>query len=363
MQNQHCTSGNVMPLCVFAKLFPRHITKDGKSTRLHPYDTRLTAYNGSNIPQFGTLDTAIEWTPKGHQSSKHLQTRWYVADSPGPAILGFPTSSKLGIVQLNCTVKLTSRHDPHSPPKKLTTECAKSKHDLTSWLNSSEDLIKAYPNWFVWIGHFPGTYHISPCDDAKPVVHVSRKCPITMWSLVCEKLDEFIDQGIIVSVEEPTDWVSLLAYPWKAGGKLQVCLDPKDLNTAIRHGHYKTLTVEEITHELAGSTCSTKLDGTSSSLCIVLNYESSLLTTFNTPWGRFRFVCFPWGLAYAQDIFQWMMDQIFTHCDGVISIKDDVVVQGNDDKEHDKHLHKFMGVAHECGLVFNEDICASNRPP
>ena len=57
-------SGNIMPLHVFAKLFPRHITRDGKPTGLHPCDTTLMAHNGSNIPQFGALDTAIDWTPK-----------------------------------------------------------------------------------------------------------------------------------------------------------------------------------------------------------------------------------------------------------------------------------------------------------
>ena len=36
-------SGNVMPLCIFAKLFPRCITRDGKPTRVHPCDARLTA--------------------------------------------------------------------------------------------------------------------------------------------------------------------------------------------------------------------------------------------------------------------------------------------------------------------------------
>ena len=165
-----------------------------------------------------------------------------------------------------------------------------------------------------------------------------------MQTLVCEKLEEFIDQGIIVPVEEPTDQVSSLAYSWKANGKLGVCLDPKDLNTAFTYDHYKTPPVEEITHELAGSTCFTKLDGTSSYLCTVLDYESSLLTTFNTPWGRFRFVCLPWVLACTQDIFQWIVNQILTFWNGVIGIMDDVVVHGKDDKEHDKHIHKFMSV-------------------
>ena len=179
-----------------------------------------------------------------------------------------------------------------------------------------------------------------------------------MQPLVQETLDEFINQGIIVPVEEPTDWISSLAYSWKANGKLQVCQEPKDLNTAIRCDHYKIPNMEEITHELAGSTCFTMLNETSSYLCIVLDYESSLLMTFNTPWGRFRFVCLPWGLACAQDIFQWMMDQILTLCDGVIGIADDVVFHGKNDKEHDKHLHKFIRVTCAHGLAFNTDMCA-----
>ena len=36
--------------------------------------------------------------------------------------------------------------------------------------------------------------------------------PIAMHPLVCKKLDEFLEQEIIVPVTEPTDWVSSLAY-------------------------------------------------------------------------------------------------------------------------------------------------------
>ena len=226
-------SGNVMPLHIYAKLFLRCFTTDCKPTRPHLCDTRLTAYNGSNIPQFEALDTAIEWTTKGHQCSKHLQTRWYVADNTGPAILGLPSSSKVGIVQLNWAVKLNSRHDLTSPP------------------NSSKVFTKVYPDWFEGIGQFPGTYHITLHDDAKSVVHEPRKCQIAMQPLVHEKLDVFIDQGVTFLVEEPTDLVSSLAYSSKANGKLWVCLDPKDLNTATEHDHYKTPTLEEITQELA----------------------------------------------------------------------------------------------------------------
>ena len=152
-----------------------------------------------------------------------------------------------------------------------------------------------------------------------------------MLPLVHEKLDEFLEQGIIVQVEEPMDWVSSLTYSWKANGKLRVCLDPRDVNKAIKRDYYKIPTIEEITHQLAGSK---KVDGTSSYLCMVLNYASSLLTMFNTPWGRYRFVHLPWGLTCAQDIFQQMMDQILECCEGAIGIADDVVIHRKDDEEH-----------------------------
>ena len=42
----------------------------------------------------------------------------------------------------------------------------------------------------------------------------------------------------------------------------------------------------------------------------------------------------------------------------MIGITDDVVAHGKDDKEHNKHLQKFMRVACEHGLVFNKDKCA-----
>ena len=132
-----------MPLCIFDKLFPSCITTDGKQTGLCPCETRLTVYNGSNVPEPGAVETAIELTPKGHQHSKHLWTRWSVEDSLRPAILG---------LQLNCAVKLTSRFDLSSPSNKPTIEYAMDRCDLTSPLNSSEDLIKAYPDLFEGIG-------------------------------------------------------------------------------------------------------------------------------------------------------------------------------------------------------------------
>ena len=347
--------GNVMPLRAFAKLFPNRLTKTGMPTGLRKCNTKLRAYNGTNIPQLGALDTPITWKDEETKEVNKMDTTFYIADTPGPAILGLPSCSRLRIVNLNCSVQLRK----HGQPVKVSKEREKVKQDMKNLkpINSKDDLIKAYPDRFEGIGKFPGTYHIYLKEDAIPVVHTPRKCPIAIRPLVDKKLDKLLEQDIIVPVTEPTDWVSSLAYSWKADGDLRTCLNPTHLNKAIRRDHYRTPTLEEITHELAGSTKFTKVDGSSSYYCIVLDYESSLLTTFNTHRGRFRFVRLPFGLACAQDIFQRMMDQILDRCEGVIGIADDIIIHGKDDAEHDRRLHKFMKVAREHGLVLNKKKC------
>ena len=144
------------------------------------------------------------------------------------------------------------------------------------------------------LGQFPETYHITVRDDTKPVIHAPRKCPIAMQIPVHDKLDEFINQGIIVPVTEPKDWVSSLIYLWKGNDQLHMSLDPRDINLAIKQDHHRTPVVEKITHELDGSTCFTKFDGISSCLLVFLDYKSSVLTTFNTSLGWYCFFSLHW---------------------------------------------------------------------
>ena len=60
--------GNVMPLHAFSKLFPRCVTTDGTPTGLRPTRTRLTAYNGSTIKQYGTWTQELIGNQKGRTS-------------------------------------------------------------------------------------------------------------------------------------------------------------------------------------------------------------------------------------------------------------------------------------------------------
>ena len=79
-------------------------------------------------------------------------------------------------------------------------------------------------------------------------------------------------------------------------------------------------TVEEVIHKFANLHYFTKLDTHHRYWSIVLDEESSLLTTFNSPFGRYHFLHLPFGLVCSQDIFQKKMDQFLKECPGCIGI-------------------------------------------
>ena len=63
-----------------------------------------------------------------------------------------------------------------------------------------------------------------------------------------------VKQGIIVPVDEPTDWVNSLVVRSSPNGNLRICLDPKDTNKAIKREHYPVPTVDMVTNRLQGAT-------------------------------------------------------------------------------------------------------------
>ena len=212
-------------------------------------------------------------------------------------------------------------------------------------------------NYKEGIGKFRGDFHITLDPAVTHVIHAPNRCSIHLKEEVKSELDGMEKMGVIEKVTNPTDWVSSIVYTRKPSGKLRICLDPKDLNMAIKRPHYHTPTLEEITHKLAGSVMYSKLDARHGYWSVQLDEESKLLTTFNSPFGRFCFRRMPFGLNLSQDVFHERMDHILERCPGTVSIADDIGVIGSSEQEHDQNLHNLMRVARMHGLVFNIGKC------
>ena len=65
----------------------------------------------------------------------------------------------------------------------------------------------------------------------------------------------------------------------------------------------------------------------------ILDHELSLVTTFATPLGRYRWRRLPFGLSASSEIFPKRVSQALEGLDGILNITDDVLVYGVRDTE------------------------------
>ena len=112
-------------------------------------------------------------------------------------------------------------------------------------------------------------------------------------------------------------------------------------------------TVEEVAAELEGGTVFSTLDSSSEFWHIKLDDESSKLTTFNTPFGRYRFLRLPLGLNSPPEVFQRRMSQAFDDIKGANVIMDDILVCRKDVAQHNYRLKQVLQRAHDINLKRN----------
>ena len=330
---------NVLPLRVYRRMFPDQLTAEGlpRKDQLKPSTTKLVSYGGTQLRQYGVC------TLKCTFDDMTLSTDFFVTDADGPTIIGLPSLEKFGIITVNCEIATEASEPP--PDSSLPK------------INGTADLLRLYPECFRGVGKFEGTYHITTDPDVPPVIHAPRRVPISMKADIKAELDAMEEQGIITRVREgePTRWVNSLVYRRKPNGQIRICLDPKDLNKAILRDHHTTPTLDEILPTFKDAKFFSIVDAKSGYWNVELDEPSSYLTTFNSPFGRYRFRRMPFGLKMSQDVFQSKIDQLLEGCNGTTGIADDMVVYGRTEEEHDRNLHGLMQRCAEKGLNLNPE--------
>ena len=135
-----------------------------------------------------------------------------------------------------------------------------------------------------------------------------------------------------------------------------MCLNLKDLKAAIHQDHHRIQTVGEVAHQSTGSCYFTKSDPISTYWMIILDDESSLLTSFSIPLRYWRFLWLPFALVCSQDVLSaaWTKALISK---GAMSIANDIALHGNTEEKHDECLCQLLGVTYKYGLKFTLEIC------
>ena len=71
-----------------------------------------------------------------------------------------------------------------------------------------------------------------------------------------------------------------------------------------------------------------KVDLVSGYWHVSLDEISSKLTTFDTPFGRYRWMKLPFGLNTSSEIFQRKLHQALEGLDGTLCVADDIIIYG-----------------------------------
>ena len=186
--------------------------------------------------------------------------------------------------------------------------------------------------------------------------------PYALKDKVKAELDNMERNGVIIKEDHPTEWVNSMVVVTKPNGKLRICMDPNDLNKSIMREHFPLKTIEEITAEIEEATMFTKLDATNGFWQVKLDEPSSKLCTFNTPFGRYRFLRLPFGINSASEIFQRTTSEMVQSIAGAENVIDDILVWGRNREEHDRRLKQVLEKAQEYNLKLSPGKCEFRKP-
>lgn len=222
--------------------------------------------------------------------------------------------------------------------------------------------IKAeYADVFTGDGCLEGEYKMEVDNTVKPVQLPKRRVPVAMMKPLRDELQDLQRREIITPVECSTDWISAMVVVQKQNGKPKVCIDPKPLNKALKRSHFPLPTIEDILPDLSKAKVFTVCDVKSGFWHVQLEEESSYLTTFSTPFGRYRWLRMPMGISPAPEIFQQKLTQALEDMPGLYIIADDVLITGQGEtqeeaeRDHDEKLRLFLDRCRQKNIKLNAD--------
>jgi len=198
-------------------------------------------------------------------------------------------------------------------------------------------------------------------ESVAPVALKQRRIPYNLERKAQAEEDRLCDLGIIENVPEnqPTTWCTnpVIAPKPHNPDKIRYCSDMRVPNQAIKRPVTDILNMDDLRVKLSGSAVFSVLDMNEGYHQIELEEASRHLTTFYGTRGKMRYTRLNYGTISAQDIFDKAMDDTIDGLDGVCHIRDDFIVHGKNDQDHNKHLESLLRRFQDEGLTLNPEKC------
>ena len=210
-----------------------------------------------------------------------------------------------------------------------------------------------------------GLMAIELTDDAVPfALRTPRAIPFCWREEVREQLEDMIQKDVIEPVHHPTVWCHPLVPVPKTSedGSATGCrltIDFTRLNKFVKRPIHPVRSTHDAVASIGtGAQFFTKLDAKAGYHQVPIREEDQDLTTFITPWGRYRFRRAAMGLVSSGDVYNQRGDEALGDIPRTCKVVDDVIIW---DASYDEHLRHVWDVIKRCddnGITLNPKKCA-----
>ena len=275
---------------------------------------------------------------------------WYHAIKLGILPENFPSQ----INEISCNSKV-DKHERKNPP-----QCSEKNPSNETRKLHERKLLETFKTVFD-IGSELKPMKGKPMrillkENSVPfAITAARKIPFAWKFQIKKQLEEMVEKGIIEEVLEPTDWCHpIVPVPKKGSTEVRLCVDLTRLNQYVRRGAHPVLTSLEAVNSISkGSQFFTSLDAKAGYWQIPIAEEDQILTTFITPYGRYKFLRAPMGLTTSGDEYNRRGDEALQGTENTVKVVDDILSY---DENYQKHLNTVWSILSKCeeyGITLN----------
>ena len=202
------------------------------------------------------------------------------------------------------------------------------------------------------------TMRIPLNEDAVPCsLTTARNIPYGWRDKVKKQIEQMVEDQIISEITEPTEWCHpIVVVPKKDSDNIRLCVDLTKLNKHVKRATYPMVTPYDAVSSISrGANFFTTLDAKTGYWQIPIAEEDQHLTTFITPWGRYKFLRAPMGLISSGDEYTRRGDQALGHVKNTIKIVDDILIHDTDYKSHIKNVWSILEKCEENRITLNPE--------
>ena len=340
---------------------------------LLPVETKMHAADNRDIPIIGALPITVNATISGNRATtkqlvyitETLKNTLYLSREacidlgiigPGFPYTG-PTSQCAASNHEEERCNCPRRQLPPPPPELPYPATEENREKIEKFLleyykSSTFNVCNKQP--LKLMEGPPLHLHVNP--DAEPkAYHSPIPVPLHWQDEVKAALDQDVRLGVLeeVPIGEAVTWCHRMVVCAKKNGKPRRTVDFQALNShAVRETHHTPSPFHQA-RSVPKGTKKTVLDAWNGYHSVPIREEDRHLTTFITPWGRYRYKTTPQGYIASGDGYTRRYDALVTDIPNKTKCIDDALLWADSIEENYHQVVEWLDICGRNGITLN----------